>query len=85
MAIFAALTEPFRRPPRALLKKPAGLSFDEAAASVMTGLSAMRAMRDAGQVRPGTGVLVNGASGPEDCLRACRGWCGARGKVAIVL
>jgi len=45
------------------VKKPAGLSFEEAAASVMTGLTAMIAMRDAGQVRPGTRVLINGASG----------------------
>jgi len=46
-----------------LVKKPPGLSFEEAAASVMTGLTAMIAMRDAGQVRPGTRVLINGASG----------------------
>jgi NADPH:quinone reductase-like Zn-dependent oxidoreductase len=45
------------------VKKPAGLSFEEAAASVMTGLTAMIAMRDAAEVRPGTRVLVNGASG----------------------
>lgn len=46
-----------------LVKKPAALSFEEAAASVMTGLTALLAMRDAGRVRPGTRVLVNGASG----------------------
>ena len=50
-------------PASQLVKKPAGLSFEEAAASVMTGLTAMIAMRDAGQVRPGTRVLINGASG----------------------
>ena len=50
-------------PASQLLKKPAGLSFEEAAASVMTGLTAMIAMRDAGQVCPGTRVLINGASG----------------------
>ena len=43
--------------------KPAGLSFEEAAASVMSGLTAMIAMRDVGQVGPGTRVLINGASG----------------------
>ena len=43
--------------------KPAGLSFEEAAASVMSGLTALIAMRDVGQVGPGTRVLVNGASG----------------------
>jgi len=50
-------------PASQLVKKPAGLGFEEAAASVMTGLTAMIAMRDAGQVRPGTRVLINGASG----------------------
>jgi NADPH:quinone reductase-like Zn-dependent oxidoreductase len=50
-------------PASQLVKKPAGLSFEQAAASVMTGLTAMIAMRDAGQVRPGTRVLINGASG----------------------
>lgn len=50
-------------PASRLVRKPAGLSFEEAAASVMTGLTALIAMRDAGQVRPGTRVLVNGASG----------------------
>jgi NADPH:quinone reductase-like Zn-dependent oxidoreductase len=43
--------------------KPAGLSFEEAAASVMSGLTALIAMRDVGQVGPGTRVLINGASG----------------------
>jgi NADPH:quinone reductase-like Zn-dependent oxidoreductase len=46
-----------------LIEKPATLSFTEAAASVMSGLTAMLAMRDVGQVGPGTTVLVNGASG----------------------
>ena len=43
--------------------KPAGLSFEEAAASVMFGLTALIAMRDVGQVGSGTRVLINGASG----------------------
>ncbi len=46
-----------------LVKKPAALSFEEAAASVMTGLTALIAMRDVGKARPGTRVLINGASG----------------------
>lgn len=46
-----------------LVRKPAGLGFEEAAASVMTGLAALIAMRDVGQVHAGTRVLVNGASG----------------------
>ena len=50
-------------PASQLVKKPAGLSFEAAGASVMTGLTAMIAMRDVGEVRPGTRVLINGASG----------------------
>ena len=50
-------------PASQLVKKPAGLSFEAAAASVMTGLTAMIAMRDVAQVGPGTRVLINGASG----------------------
>jgi NADPH:quinone reductase-like Zn-dependent oxidoreductase len=46
-----------------LAKKPAGLSFEEAAASVMTGLTALVAMRDVAKVGPGTRLLINGASG----------------------
>jgi NADPH:quinone reductase-like Zn-dependent oxidoreductase len=46
-----------------VIRKPAALSFEDAAASVMTGLTALIAMRDVGQVRAGSRVLVNGASG----------------------
>jgi NADPH:quinone reductase-like Zn-dependent oxidoreductase len=46
-----------------VVAKPAALSFTDAAASVMTGLTALIAMRDVGQVRDGSRVLVNGASG----------------------
>jgi NADPH:quinone reductase-like Zn-dependent oxidoreductase len=50
-------------PAAQLVKKPAGITFTDAAASVMTGLTALVAMRDVGQVGPGTRVLINGASG----------------------
>jgi NADPH:quinone reductase-like Zn-dependent oxidoreductase len=46
-----------------VVRKPAALSFTDAAASVMSGLAALIAMRDVGQVREGSRVLVNGASG----------------------
>jgi NADPH:quinone reductase-like Zn-dependent oxidoreductase len=46
-----------------LVKKPAGLTFTDAAASVMTGLTALVAMRDVAHVGAGTRVLINGASG----------------------
>ena len=50
-------------PASKLIKKPVRLTFDEAAASVMSGLTALIAMRDVGRVGPGTRVLINGASG----------------------
>jgi NADPH:quinone reductase-like Zn-dependent oxidoreductase len=50
-------------PSSQLIKKPAELTFEEAAASVMSGVTALIAMRDAGRVGPGTRVLINGASG----------------------
>ncbi|WP_433599819.1 NAD(P)-dependent alcohol dehydrogenase [Nocardia sp. CA-135953] len=46
-----------------LILKPAELTFEEAAASVMSGITALAAMRDAGQAGPGKQVLINGASG----------------------
>ena len=50
-------------PASQLIKKPVSLTFEEAAASVMSGLTALIAMRDVGRVGPGTRVLINGASG----------------------
>ena len=50
-------------PASQLIKKPAGLTFEETAASVMSGLTALTAIRDVGKVRSGTRVLINGASG----------------------
>jgi NADPH:quinone reductase-like Zn-dependent oxidoreductase len=50
-------------PAAQLIKKPAGLNFEEAAASVMAGVTALIAIRDVGKVRSGTRLLINGASG----------------------
>jgi NADPH:quinone reductase-like Zn-dependent oxidoreductase len=50
-------------PASRLVKKPVSLTFEEAAASVMSGITALIAIRDAGQTEPGTRVLINGASG----------------------
>jgi NADPH:quinone reductase-like Zn-dependent oxidoreductase len=50
-------------PAAQLIKKPTGLSFTDAAVSVMTGIAALVAMRDVAQVGAGTRVLINGASG----------------------
>jgi NADPH:quinone reductase-like Zn-dependent oxidoreductase len=50
-------------PAAQLIKKPAGLGFTDAAASVTAGLAALVAMRDVAKVGAGTRVLINGASG----------------------
>ncbi len=50
-------------PASSLIPKPEGLSFEEAAASVMSGLTALAAMGTLGKVTPGMRVLINGASG----------------------
>ena len=44
-------------------RKPAALSFEEAATLPVSGLTALQAVRDAGRIRPGHRVLVIGASG----------------------
>ena len=46
-----------------LTRKPANLTFDQAAAVAVSGLTALQGLRDAGQVRPGQHVLITGASG----------------------
>lgn len=43
--------------------KPAGVSFEAAAAVPVTGLTALQGLRDKGKLRAGQRVLVNGASG----------------------
>jgi len=58
-----AFAEYVAAPAAQLIKKPAGLGFTDAAASVMTGLAALVAMRDVAHVGAGTRVLINGASG----------------------
>lgn len=46
-----------------VVPKPAGLTFEQAAAVPMAGETALRAIRDVGRVRAGDRVLVNGAAG----------------------
>jgi len=50
-------------PASQVVRKPAALGFAEAAASVMSGVTALIAMRDVGPASAGRRVLVNGASG----------------------
>jgi NADPH:quinone reductase-like Zn-dependent oxidoreductase len=42
---------------------PLNVSFEQAAAMPIAGVTALQALRDKGQVRPGQSVLINGASG----------------------
>jgi NADPH:quinone reductase-like Zn-dependent oxidoreductase len=46
-----------------LALKPAGISFELAAAAPIAGVTALQGLRDKGQLRPGQRVLINGASG----------------------
>ena len=48
---------------RAWVLKPAGLTFEEAAAIPQAGVIALQGLRDKGQVQPGQSVLINGAGG----------------------
>ena len=47
--------------PRAM--KPDNVSFEQAATVGVAGLTALQALRDKGQLKPGQKVLINGASG----------------------
>ena len=46
-----------------LARKPANLSFEQAAAVPLAAITALQALRDSGRVQPGQKVLINGASG----------------------
>lgn len=58
-----ALAEYACAPEARLVLKPERLSFDQAAAVPIAGLTALQGLRDKGHLQPGQKVLINGASG----------------------
>ncbi|MEO1590760.1 MAG: NAD(P)-dependent alcohol dehydrogenase [Cyanobacteria bacterium J06632_22] len=60
---FGAFAEYVCVPASVLVEKPDGLSFTAAASVPLAAVTALQGLRDAGQLRPGQKVLINGASG----------------------
>jgi len=58
-----ACAEFARAETRRIARKPAGISFEQAAAVPTSACTALQALRDSGRVRSGMRVLINGASG----------------------
>jgi NADPH:quinone reductase-like Zn-dependent oxidoreductase len=48
---------------RAVVLKPANLTFEQAASVPVAAITALQALRDQGKIQPGQKVLINGASG----------------------
>ena len=48
---------------RAVARKPANVTFEQAASINIAGMTALQALRDKGNVQPGQKILINGASG----------------------
>jgi NADPH:quinone reductase-like Zn-dependent oxidoreductase len=63
-ASHATFAQYLRTPENAALAlKPANLSFEQAAATSVAGITALQALRDHGHLRAGQKVLINGAGG----------------------
>jgi NADPH:quinone reductase-like Zn-dependent oxidoreductase len=58
-----AFAEYLTAPADRMVRIPAGLTFEQAAAVPMAALTALQGLRDRGRLQPGQQVLVNGASG----------------------
>jgi len=60
---FGGFAEYTTAPERALIMKPVEISFDEAAAFPMAGVTALQALRDKGNIQKGKKVLIIGVGG----------------------
>ena len=60
---FGAFAELACGKPRTFVRKPASISFEQAAAIAVAGCTALQGLRDGGRLTPGQRVLVNGAGG----------------------
>ncbi|HKP18422.1 MAG TPA: NAD(P)-dependent alcohol dehydrogenase [Gaiellaceae bacterium] len=58
-----AFAEYVAAPEKRVAPKPANLTFEQAAAVPIAGVTALQALRDKAHVQPGQHVLINGASG----------------------
>jgi len=58
-----ALAEYACAPDSALARKPANVTFEEAASAPVAALTALQGLRDKGRIQPGQKVLINGAAG----------------------
>jgi NADPH:quinone reductase-like Zn-dependent oxidoreductase len=59
----SAFAEYVSVPEKAVVLKPANLTFEQAAAVPVAALTALQGLRDHGQIQPGGKVLINGATG----------------------
>jgi NADPH:quinone reductase-like Zn-dependent oxidoreductase len=62
-ARFGALAEQVCASEKSLVLKPVEVTYEEAAAIPVAGMTALQGLRDKGRLKPGQRVLINGASG----------------------
>lgn len=60
---FGGMAEYVRASQSTVVRKPTGVSFENAAASPAASVTALQALRDIGCIKPGQQVLIQGASG----------------------